>query len=174
MGEQRERLLLAKYLQDRFPHHRKHTNAPLGMVDEELIATFGLQMALKMGIKQRPMIDAIVWDNKTLLFIEAKLRGWIDGLAKLPLYKMLADETPELAEFAEWPRRMVMVIPYTNNNMRYLAKRLGVEIDIFSTPEIDEYMNVTLVQYQSADYKRKIAELRATRRALGVETIEGE
>lgn len=169
MGEKREALLIAKYLEENYRHHQRQSNVPLGMVDAELIATFGLQTALRMGIKQRPMIDAIVWENKTLLLIESKIRGWIDGLAKLPLYNMLMDETPEFATYKEWPRRMLMVIPYTNNNMRYLAKRLGVELVEFSTPEIDHYMTVTLPMYQSADYKRRTAEKKATQRALGVE-----
>jgi hypothetical protein len=173
MGEKREALLLAKYLEENYIYHQRQTNVPLGMVDAELIATFGLQTALRMGIKQRPMIDVIVWDNKTLLLIEAKIRGWIDGLAKLPLYNMLLDETPELSQYADWPRKMLMVIPYTNNNMRYLAKRLGIHLVEFSTPEIDKYMTETLPYYQTADYKRKRSELTATQRALGVEKIDG-
>ena len=173
MAEQRERLLLAKYLADKYPHHRKQTNVPLGLPHPDLVAEFGRDLALRMGIKMRPNIDAIVWDNKTLILIEAKVIRWIDGLSKLPLYNAMIEDTPELEQYKDWPRIMRLVIPFTQDNMLSIAKKLGVEVVQYSVPEIDDYVQKQLPYYQSADYKRKRAELLATQDALGVRTIDG-
>lgn len=173
MAIPRERQLLAAYLHDKYPHHRKQTNVPLGMPHPDLIAGFGLQTALKMGIKMRPNVDCIVWDKPDLVLIEAKVVRWVDGLAKLPLYNAMIPETPELEQYIDWPRRMVLVIPYTQENMLAVAKRLGIEVVEFSTKEIDDYVQKELPYYQTHDYKRKRAELLATQRALGVEKING-
>lgn len=173
MAEQRERLLLAKYLEHKYPHHRRQTNVPLGLPHPTLVAEFGMQLALRMGIKMRPNIDCLVWDNGTLVLIEAKVIRWVDGLSKLPFYNAMIPDTPELEQYQDWPRRMVLVVPFTQENMLSVAKRLGVEVEYFSTPEIDHYVQVTLPYYQTADYKRRQAELKATQRALGVEKIDG-
>lgn len=173
MAEQRERLLLARFLQERYPHHQKQTNAPLGLPAPQLIAEFGLQTALRIGIKMRPNVDAIVWDKPNLLLIEAKIVRWVDGIAKLPFYNALFLDTPEFEQYFDWPRKLILVIPYTQENMLAVARRMGVEVVEYSTPEIDKYLQETLPYYQTGDYKRKRAELTATQEALGVRSIDG-
>jgi hypothetical protein len=173
MAIPRERQLLASYLHDKYPHHHLQTNVPLGLPHPDLVAEFGVQLALRMGIKMRPNVDAIVWDKPDLVLIEAKVIRWVDGLAKLPLYSAMIADTPELEQYQDWPRRMVLVIPYTQENMLAVAKRLGIEVVEYSTKEIDDYVQNELPYYQSADYKRKRAELLATQEALGVRSING-
>lgn len=173
IAEQRERLLLARYLQDKYPHHRKQTNVPLGLPHPDLVAEFGRELALRMGIKMRPNIDAIVWDNKILILIEAKVIRWIDGLAKLPLYSAMIEDTPEFEQYKAWPRIMRMVIPFTQDNMLSIAKKLGVQVEQYSVPEIDDYVQNKLPYYQTADYKRKRTQLLDTQEALGVRSIDG-
>jgi len=173
MAEHRERLLIARYLQERYPHHQKQTNVPLGLPAPQLIAEFGLQTALRIGIKMRPNVDAIVWDKPNLILIEAKIVRWVDGIAKLPFYEALFLDTPEMEQWFNWPRRLVLVIPYSQENMLAVARRMGVEIVEYSTPEIDNYLQKELPYYQTGDYKRKRAELLSTQEALGVRTIDG-
>lgn len=169
MAEQRERLLVQRYIQARYPRNRVMFNAPLGSVHQSLIAEYGRLRALKVGLKTRPMIDAIVFDRKSLLLIEAKIVRWVDGLSKLPLYNAMIPDTPELEQYQEWERHMVLVIPFIQDNMLRIAKRLGVEVVEFTTSEIEDYLQNVLPKYQTAEYKRERAEKLELHRKLGVE-----
>ena len=117
----------------------------------------------------RPEVDALVVLPKEVILIEAKIVRWVDGLAKLPLYKAMLPDTPELEQYRSWPVKMRLVIPFTQANMELTAQRVGVELEQFSTPEIDEYLTNTLPFYHTAEYKRRRAQVLDTRTALGVE-----
>lgn len=165
----RERLLLQRYIEYRYPQHHVKIGCPLGTVPESLIIEYGRTAALRVARKMRPEVDALVFDGKTLILVEAKIARWVDGLAKLPLYKAMLPDTPELEQYRSWPVKMRLVIPFTQANMELTAQRVGVELEQFSTPEIDEYLTNTLPFYHTAEYKRRRAQVLDTRTALGVE-----
>ena len=165
----REALLLAEYIRAHFPRAHVLYDVPLGGPDQEAVGRYGYEEALALSRPYRPRVDAIIVDGKRLLLVEAKIYRWLDGIGKLPVYRGLVDVTPELARFHGWPKLMRLLIPFTNPSIKYCADVVGVDVTVFSTPALDEYINVELPNYSTRAYKRKRAEKRATMEALGLD-----
>jgi len=166
---QRERALLSEYIRLKLPGVQVRQNCPLGIVPESLIAEYGRSAALRVARKMRPEVDALVITPDFLVLIEAKVVRWVDGLAHLVVYKALVPDTPELEPYAKRPVIMRLVIPFSQENMRSVAERMGVEIVEFTTPAIEEYLNKELPKYNTAEYKRTRIEVLRQREILGVQ-----
>jgi hypothetical protein len=169
MGEQRERLLLTRYIEARYRSNKVALNYPLGPVPDSLVFEYGAGKAYKVGRSMRPEIDALVYDEGTLILVEAKIVRWVDGVSKLPLYKALIASTPELQAYVSWRVEMELVIPFKQPTMVSVAHSMGVKIVEFSVPEIDKYVSETLPYYQTAEYRQKRRSLVETRKSLGLE-----
>ena len=169
MAQARERLLLAEYIKAFYPNHRVKLGCPLGPVAESLIFEYGAAKAYKVARPMRPEVDALIWDDKRLILVEAKILRWVDGLSKLPLYSSMVPQTPELQEYISWPRVVRLVIPFVQENMAAVASSWGIEVVQFSIPEIDKYLTEELPYYQTAEYRQKRVELLAARKNLGLE-----
>ena len=169
MIQQRERLLLSEYIRLHLQGMIVRQNCPLGLVPESLVADFGPRAALRIARKMRPEVDALVIAPDKLILIEAKVIRWVDGLAKLPLYKALILDTPELVQYKDRPVVMRLIMPYVQENMLSVAARMGVEVVEFTTPEIDHYVQVEIPKYSTAEYKRNRAEVLRQREILGVQ-----
>lgn len=163
----RERQFILDYIQDRYPDRRVKFNCPLGLPPARLVATFGLTQSLKLAMGSRLMVDAVVWGDHKLIIIEAKIREWVNGIAKLPIYKMLIPTTPELAEYWAWPVDMICALPYTSEYIESTAALVGVTIDMFTSAAVDESM-AQVAKYQTPEYKRERAEKNATIERLGL------
>lgn len=168
MIQQRERLLLSRYLEKLAPTAIVKQNCPLGIVPESLIIEYGRTQALRVARKMRPEVDALVIEPKQLILIEAKVVRWVDGVSKLALYRALVPDTPELEPYKDRPVNLRLVIPFTQENMLSVARRMGIEVVEFTVPEITEYLTKVLPKYGTAEYKRSRTELLHTRELLGV------
>lgn len=169
MAEQRERALLAAYIRQAFPAAQVRFNCALGMVPYDLVAQMGRTQALRYYRRLRPTVDAIAIQDHTITLIETKIYRWLDGLAKLPIYGLMAMDTPELEEFAGYKGELQLVIPFAQANILRYAKLLDVQVVEFSIPEIDDYIANVVPRYQTAEWKHSRAARRATLEALGIE-----
>lgn len=169
MIQQRERLLLSEYIRLHLQGMIVRQNCPLGLVPESLVADFGPRAALRIARKMRPEVDALVIAPDKLILIEAKVIRWVDGISKLPLYAALIPDTPELVQYKDRPVVMRLIMPYVQDNMLSVAKRMGVEVVEFTTPEVDQYVQVEIPKYSTAEYKRNRAEILRQREILGVQ-----
>lgn len=168
MGQQRERRLISEYVAERFPKDRVIMGCPLGPAPEKLVATLGPRKALRMVRGMRPEVDALVVRNHKLIMVEAKIRAWVDGIAKLPLYKSLVPTTPELEQYWTYPVEMRLCFPWYSETIDQAAKNLGVVLDVYHQPWIDEYLE-ELGKYWSGEYITARAEKKRMREILGVE-----
>jgi len=168
MGQQRERRLVSEYVAERFPRARVIMGCPLGPAPEKLVATLGPRKALRVARGLRPEVDALVIENHRLIMVEAKIRAWIDGIAKLPVYKSLVPTTPELEQYTDYPVEMRLCFPWHSETIEAAAKNLGVVLDVFHKPWIDEYLE-ELGKYWSGEYITGRAEKKRMREILGVE-----
>lgn len=167
-GKPRERQLIRDYIAAKFPDRRVIFGAPLGPVPERLIATFGKAKALKIGRGLRPEVDALVFEDSTLIFVEAKIKNWLDGISKLPIYAKMTDDTPELQEYINWRRRMILCIPYPNESVESAARAAGVEVDDFTTPEVDVYLQ-ELEKYWTPEWRKAQEDKKRARELLGLD-----
>ena len=168
MAKQRERKLIQDYILARYPGRRVIFGCPLGPVPERLIATWGPQKALRVGRGLRPEVDALVFEDSTLILVEAKIVKWMDGVSKLPVYKGLVPTTPELQQYRDWPVYMVLCIPWLTESIMASARSVGVSVDEFTTPDLELYVQ-ELHKYWTSEYRIAREEKRRARELLGLE-----
>lgn len=168
MGKPREREMIRAYIAQRYPDQHVIFGCPLGPVPEVLTVAWGARKALRVGRGLRPEVDALVIQNRSLIMVEAKVVKWMDGLSKLPVYKGLVPTTPELEEYRGYPVRMILCTPWANESIRASAEGVGVEIDEFSTPEVDAYIE-EMGKYWSREYQAARQEKKRAREILGLE-----
>jgi len=168
MGQQRERRLIAEYIVEKFPRAPVIYGCPLGPVPQKMIATLGPRKALRMARGLRPEVDALVVLDHRLVLVEAKILRWIDGIAKLPVYKSLVPTTEELKQYGGYDVEMRLCFPWSSETIEEAARNAGVVLDVFHQPWIDEYMT-ELGKYWTGDYIAARAEKRRMREIFGLE-----
>ena len=102
---------VSEYIVKFYGKHRVKLRCPLGPIPEDLKKLHGTAKAIRVYRPWRPEVDALVIMPGALLVIEAKIFKYMDGLAKLPVYKSLVPHTPELREFADRPVEMQLLVP---------------------------------------------------------------
>lgn len=165
---QRERRLVAEYVVERFPKSRVIFDCPLGPVPEKMVATLGYRKALRLARGLRPMVDALVIQDHEVILIEAKILKWLDGMAKLPIYRGLVKSTPELQEYKNYSSSMVLCTPWISETIEAAAGIQEVKVDIFCPEWINDYLT-ELGKYWSRDYQKARAEKKRLREIFGVE-----
>lgn len=168
MGKPRERALIQDYIAQRYPNHHVIMGCPLGPVPESIIATWGRTKALRIARGMRPEVDALVFQDSKLIMIEAKIFKWVDGLAKLPMYKGLIPTTPELEQYKDLEVEMVLCTPWTSETIEAAAAAMGVRVDVYSTPDIDVFVEETH-KYWTKEYQSARDEKKRARSLLGLE-----
>lgn len=163
-----ETRLIAEYVATKFPGQRVAMGVPLGPAIDTGPARLTHGQALAASRPWRPEVDALVWRDGVLLLIEAKIANYVDGLAKLPLYKSLVVTTPELAEWVSWEVRMRLVVPRAKAWIELMAEAAGVEIDLFEPAWISDYYDYR-DRYWTKEYRERREEILRLRRELGVE-----
>ncbi len=163
-----ETRLIGEYVVAKFPGLRVAMGVPLGpeipFGETQLTAS----MRLKVSRPWRPEVDALVWRDGVLLLIEAKVSEYLNGLAKLPLYRSLIPTTPELAEWADWEVRLRLVVPRAKPWVDAMALAAGVEVDLFEPEWMREYWEYR-DHYFTRDYRVRRELIRQRRAELGVE-----
>lgn len=163
-----ETRMVSEYLKSNYSKFPYQMNIPLGPVSEELLKREGYERGLRIMRPYRPAVDAIVYLPRHLLLIEAKVWNFVDGLAKLPLYKSLIPVTPELQKYL--PRAVIMqlVVDQVTPSLEVMARDAGVSLKLFCPDwlkEVREEMN----KYWTPEYQRKRQEALRMREYFGVE-----
>ena len=155
----------SEYMVKTFPKAEVRFRVPLGSIPKETSAAYGLMKGLRVYRPWRPEVDAAArWMNKTII-VEAKIFKYMDGLSKLPVYKSLLPDTPELAY---WPTEVVMelLIPAPISWVESAALNMGVKVVSSFVPEYireawderDKYWTKESIEGRE-DRKRKLQEL---------------
>ena len=123
---------VAEYCVVHYPRYSVRYRCPLGPIREDLVEMYGAKMATALSRPIRPEVDALVIKPDQLILIEAKIFKYMDGLAKLPLYKAMIKETPELKEYAKLPVYMQLIIPTHIPWVEAYAREANVEIIVWA------------------------------------------
>jgi hypothetical protein len=132
------------------------------------VATLGPRKALKMARGVRPEVDALVVQDHKLILVEAKIQRWVDGIAKLPVYKSLIPTTPELEQYRGYEVEMRLCFPWYSEPIELAAKNAGVVLDVYHKPWIDDYL-AELGKYWSNEYQAARAEKKRLREIFNLE-----
>ncbi len=161
-----EHRYVADFVLHKFPDEMVKLRCPLGTVPELWVQELGFGKALKSYRPYRPEVDAIVITGEKLILIEAKIMKVLDGMSKLPIYRLLVPETPELKDFAEMPTEMWLVTPKKPGWEERVAKELNIHVEIFMPDWIKEYYEQQ-EKYWTAEERLKRLKRKEVLKSLG-------
>jgi len=119
---------VSAYIKEHYPDEEVHLRCPLGSIPNQLKELYGPAKAAKVYRPSRPEVDALVVLPGAILIIEAKIFKYMDGLAKLPVYKALVPKTPEFMAIQNRPVIMHLLIPKAIPWVVEAAPEMGVEV----------------------------------------------
>lgn len=162
-----ESRLIAEYVAVTFPRDRVMLRVPLGPPIAPADAFPDWIRRLRASRGWRPEVDAVVIRGDNVLLIEAKVNEVLYGMAKLPFYKLLVDDTPELEPWYGLEIRMRLVAPVTAKWVDLLAERTGIEVDLYRPPWIETYLAYRAT-YWDREHRLAREENRKARERLGL------
>lgn len=168
MPSGREPRYVAEYVITRFPRSRVMFNVPLGPVPNELVAEHGAAGAAARFRPFRPRIDALVWDGPDLVLLEGEIDTPRNGISDLLFYRPLLDATPELAEAATLPRRLMLVIPWLPDWLQQTAAGYGLEVEVYAPAWMADHVRRTQ-EYHTQPWRERRAARRQVLAAQGLE-----
>jgi len=127
---------VAWYVTKTWPEAPVRYRCPLGPIPEEFMKIYGRERAIRVYRPWRPEVDALVRWRRKLILLEAKIFKYMDGLSKLPVYKALIPETPELREYWDWTVDMILLIPTKIPWVIAAGRRTGVIVLVEAPEEV--------------------------------------
>ena len=156
---------VSMYVAEHYPRAEVRLGCPLGGIPKETQKDYGLLKGLRVYRPWRPEVDAVVILHNMVILIEAKIFKYMEGLSKLPVYKALVPETPELQPVKHRPIYMKLLIPASIPWVIEASKPLGVTVEIWAPDfikqvweERDKYWTQEKVQ-EREERKRKLEEM---------------
>ena len=137
--QQRERRLLAEWLAARYPNDRVQQQVRLGAYQIG-ISPQGLSSPelRALGVWRR-IADALVYKPTELILIEASLPAHPGYVSQLLLYKRLIPMTPELADYAALPVRMIYLVSFEDPVVTAMCRENGIQVEVYAPPWVGEY-----------------------------------
>ena len=163
-----ETRLIAEYLKEHYSEFSFIMKQPLGTISEDLARRDGMKVAMGILRPFRPEVDAVVILPHFLLIIEAKVWNIVNGLAKLPLYKLLVPVTPELKEYMPREVLMQLVVGWTNSNLETMARSMDVEVKVYRPDWLIEVVE-GMHKYWTKEYQLERQKRLKMREYFGVE-----
>jgi hypothetical protein len=156
---------VSEYCAVHYPKAEVRLSCPLGGIPKETLRDYGVLKGLRVYRPWRPEVDALVILQNMLILVEAKIFKYMDGLSKLPVYKSLVPQTPELSHVANRPIYMKLLIPYRIPWVLEAAKDLDVTVEVWvpdfvkqAWDERDKYWTKEAIEKREAR-KEKLKEL---------------
>lgn len=137
--EDNEARYVSEYVLEKFPRCSQKIRCPLGGAPEMWIKEMGFSKALRTYRPYRPEVDAVVIDKDKIILIEGKILKVMDGISKLPVYRFLVRETPELDIYRTKKIEARLVTPHPPGWCERVAKEFDVTIDLFEPDWIKDY-----------------------------------
>lgn len=148
-NRQIETRLLNEWLAVRYPDRRVLQRVRVGS-DHPALEIPGLSPSeQRMAMLWRRWADAVVFDNGTLVVVEATVRPRVEKISQLDLYIRLLPATPELVEYRDWPVRGVFVMAVDDPVMRDLAAERGYTVELYRPPWVDAYLLTLAPRYRA-------------------------
>jgi len=166
--KERERKYISEYLLKTWPKGGWQLNVELGPIPQEYVDRYGLGKAAAIFRPTRPRVDAVRWTTDKYYLIEAKIRDIKAGIGDLSYYRGMADNTPDLPFYDGQSIVCRLVIPWMLDWLRTAAKAAKIEVIVFWSDWIDEYVKERQ-HYFTAEYRAAREEKMKLREILGVD-----
>ena len=90
----------------------------------------------KVGLR---WADAIVYDGKNVLIIEAKIRPHLSGIAELEVYGFLFGKTPEFTKYKDKEIKPIYLTTVMDKDIEEICENKGFEYVVYAPAWVDEY-----------------------------------
>ena len=164
--------LVSEYILENFPGAIVYYDQPLGAIPPEAPRSNTGQYLAGVARTSRPRADAIVIHEDTLWIVEGKIIDVSLGAGKLPMYERLVPSTPELSEYKDLPRKMLLI---SANPAQWSAQEAlvhNIELVVYQPEWSKEYLHWRN-HYFTADARRARAARKARLIALGYDELPG-
>ncbi len=130
---------MSEWLALTYPNDRVLQQVRLGAYKPH-IPTTGLNQAemRALGVFRR-FADALVVRKTELHLIEASIPSHPGYVSQMLLYKRLLPMTPELADYAALPVKMIYLVAMEDPIVTAMAREQGIAVVVFSPPWVAEY-----------------------------------
>ena len=166
--QERERRFISEYVLKSWPAGTWKLNVPLGSIPQDLIRIHGEIGAANVFHPSRRRVDAVAWTPDAYYIIEAKIRDPFEGLGRLIVYALEAQETEDLPEYSGQPIVPRLVVPFVIERDRRAAFAHDIELVEFHPPWIDAYVQERQ-KYFTREYREERDEKKRMRELLGVD-----
>ncbi len=156
--------LVSEYVIQNYPGAIVFFDIPLGPIPPDAPRAPTGQYLAGITRTSRPRADAVVIHEDTLYVVEGKILDVSLGAGKLPMYEKLIPQTPELSDYKDLPRKMVLIASNPAQWSAQEALNNGIELVIFQPPWVMEYMDYRNTYWTAAarnDRERRKAILKA-------------
>lgn len=157
---------VSDYVLQKYPEDMAKYRCPLGKVPQSMIKELGIAKATGVFRPYRPEVDALVITATHVVLIEGKIFKVMDGLSKLPVYRSLIPETPELDLYKKFPTRAVLVTPKQPVWSAPWLREANIEVDIFIPEWLEEYF-ARQERYWTAEERMKRLERKEVLKGMG-------
>lgn len=127
---------VSEYVTAHYSNFEVRPRCPLGPYVPGLAEQMGTDKARRVSRPWRPEVDTIVVQPTKLILIEGKIFRTMDGLAKLPVYKSLVPDTPELQTYKTLPIEMQLLVVRPLDWVRSAAEKTGIQVVEWAPPWI--------------------------------------
>jgi len=146
--------LASEWALKNFPDGNYRLRCPLGPIPEYIKKTAPKEKWIGASRPYRPEVDICRWEKDRVIIIEAKIFKIMDGLSKLPIYKALVGETPELKEHWDKPVEMWLIVCWTAPWLEVAAEKLGIKLIVYKPDWIAKYVEERH-KYWTKEYREK-------------------
>jgi hypothetical protein len=141
---------------------------PLGPFLPGVGEQMGADKARRVSRPWRPEVDAVVIRPDKLILIEGKIFKVMDGLSKLPVYKSLVPDTPELEEHKTKPVDMQLLVVRPLSWVVSAAEKAGIKVVEWAPPWIVQIWEER-DRYWAPEAVKRREERKETLKRLGFE-----
>jgi len=127
---------VGEYITAYYPTAENRPRCPLGPIPPGIEETLGAEKARRQWRPWRPEVDSVVILPNKMILIEGKIFKIMDGLSKLPIYKSLVPDTPELSMHKNKPIDMELLVVRPLSWVIAAAEKAGVKVVEWAPPWI--------------------------------------
>lgn len=136
----RERRYIAEWAEHRFPGFPKYFNVPLGPIPSSLVEELGFERARRIYRRWRSYADCVVVLPEKSILAEAEIRDPRNAIGDLLYYKTLVPNTLDFPGGLDRPVEYWLVCPSEFKFIAKYAEGLGIIIDYYDPPWLEEYL----------------------------------
>lgn len=132
--------MASEWLAANFPASEIRTRVRLGKVPPEIVSALPPSLSPRALQFLQRWADAVIIERNRVIIAEFKIRTAATAIGQLLLYRQLLPETPELAEHAPKPIKLLLVTAQADPEVVAFGRGQGIRVEIYRPQWIINYL----------------------------------